>query len=112
MNDNYLHAGLYHNKYSEQENRQFTAEFGAITQKMADALNAGEAFDSDLMQQAVREHYEFCLKFWTPSREAYKSLAMSFILPTEYRDSYESVAQGLGKYVYDAITHFADINLS
>jgi hypothetical protein len=112
MNNNYLHAGLYQNKYSEQENRQFTVKFGAITQKMAAALGAGEAFDSEAMQQVVKEHYEFCLRFWTPNREAYKSLAMSFILPTEYRDSYESVSPGLGKYVYDAITHFADTNLS
>ena len=112
MNDNYLHAGPYQNNYTEQENRQFTAEFGAITQKMANALHAGEAFDSEVMQQAVREHYEFCLRFWTPNREAYKSLALSFILPTGYRDTYESYAEGLGKYVYDAITHFADTNLS
>lgn len=112
MNDNYLHAGLYQNKYSEQENRQFAVEFDAITQKMADALLAEKAFDSAAMQQLVREHYEFCLRFWTPNRESYKSLALSFILPTGYRDTYEDYLEGLGKYVFDAITHFADTNLS
>ncbi len=112
MNDNYLHAGLYHNKYTEQENQQFAQVFDEITKKMVVALEAGESFDSVAMQAAVREHYEFCLRFWTPNREAYKSLALSFILPTGYRDTYESYAEGLGKYVYDAITHFADTNLS
>ncbi len=112
MNDNYLHAGLYQNKYSEQENQQFAAIFDQITKKMVASMQAGESFDSQAMQQAVREHYEFCLRFWTPNREAYKSLAMSFILPTGYRDTYEGYAPGLGKYVYDAITHFADTNRS
>lgn len=112
MNDNYLHAGLYQNNYSEQENRDFAAIFDQITKKMVASLQAGESFDSAAMQQAVREHYEFCLRFWTPNREAYKSLALSFILPTGYRDTYEGYAQGLGKYVYDAITYFTDTNLS
>lgn len=112
MNDNYLHAGLYQNNYTEQENRDFAAIFDQITKKMVASLQAGESFDSAAMQQAVREHYEFCLRFWTPNRGAYKSLALSFILPTGYRDTYEGYAQGLGKYVYDAITYFADTNLS
>lgn len=112
MNDNYLHAGLHQNRYSEQENQQFAQIFDGITQKMVASLQAGDRFDSETMQQAVKEHYEFCLRFWTPTKDAYKSLAMSFILPTEYRETYEGYAQGLGKYVYDAITHFADTNLS
>lgn len=112
MNDQYLHGGLYQNKYTQAENQQFTKVFGEITQEMVDALHAGLPFDSEQMQQAVRKHYEFCLQFWTPNRESYKSLALSYVLPTEYRDSYEAQAQGLGKYIYDAAVHFADTNLS
>ncbi len=112
MNDNYLHAVYYQNNYTEQENQQFAQVFAEITKKMVAALESGESFDSEAMQGAVKEHHEFCLRFWTPSKEAYKSLAMSFVLPTGYRDTYEGYADGLGKYVYDAITHFADTNLS
>ena len=63
------------------------------------------------MQELVRQHYEFCLQFWTPSRAAYKSLAMSYIMPSQYRDTYEGVAPGLAKYHYDAIVTWADQNL-
>jgi hypothetical protein len=37
---------------------------------------------------------------------------MSYVLPTDYRDSYESVREGLGKYIYDAVIEFADQNLA
>ena len=47
----------------------------------------------------------------TPTKDAYKSLAMSYVLPTPYRESYEGVAEGLGKYHYDAICIWADKNL-
>ena len=63
------------------------------------------------VQEQVGAHYEFCLQFWTPTRAAYKSLAMSYILPSAYRDAYESVAVGLGKYHYDAIVLWADTHL-
>ncbi|NBU22743.1 MAG: TipAS antibiotic-recognition domain-containing protein [Actinobacteria bacterium] len=112
MHENYLHAGYYQNKFSEAQNQQFAQVFDAITKKMVAALESGESFDSAAMQQAVKEHYEFCLRFWKPNRESYKSLAMSFILPTEYRETYEGYREGLGKYIFDAISHFADTNLS
>jgi hypothetical protein len=64
------------------------------------------------VQELVKAHYEFCLQFWTPTKEAYKSLATTYILPSPYRDSYEEVALGLGKYHYDAICIWADKNLS
>ncbi|HBB39255.1 MAG TPA: TipAS antibiotic-recognition domain-containing protein, partial [Candidatus Aquiluna sp.] len=79
---------------------------------MAGCLDQGLAADSEQMQQAVQEHYNFCLKFWKPTREAYKSLAMSYVLPSDYRDSYENVREGLGKYIYDAVIEFADQNLA
>lgn len=105
------HSGQYVNNYSEAENQQFTAIFGEITAAFAEAMQQGLTPDSEHVQQLVQSHYEFCLRFWTPTRDSYKALAMSYILPSPYRDSYESVAQGLGKYHYDAIVSFADNKL-
>jgi hypothetical protein len=74
-------------------------------------MKTGREVSDESVQKLVRLHYEFCSKFWKPTRDAYKSLAMSYILPSPYRDSYESVAEGLGKYHYDAILFWADNNL-
>lgn len=106
-----VHASQFTNNYSESQNQQFTAQFGAITQRMANAMTAGAPASDPEVQDAVRQHYEFCLQFWTPSREAYKSLALSYLLPSPYRDSYESVATGLAKYTHDAVVVWADSNL-
>lgn len=106
-----IHSEQFQNDYSEEENRQFTAEFGSITEAMAEHMRAGTSPEDPSVQAIVKEHYEFCSRFWKPTREAYKSLALSYILPSPYCDSYESVAEGLGQYHYDAIVSWADENL-
>ena len=102
----------YQNNYSKEENQKFTVAFGEITQAFAAKMAEGVSPEDDQVQDLVKRHYEFCLQFWTPTRAAYKNLAMSYILPSPYRDSYESVAVGLGKYHYDAIIIWADKNLN
>ncbi len=112
MDQNSFIAGSYYqNNYTQEQNSQFNSQFSAITKKMAANLDAGLSSDSAEMQAAVKEHFDFCSKFWQPDKESYKSLAMSYVLPTGYRDSYEGVREGLGKYIYDAVIEFADKNL-
>lgn len=106
------HASLYNQNFTKAENESFTQQFGELTQEFAKAMSEGLAPESDHVQSLVKRHFEFCLRFWTPTREAYKSLAMSYILPSPYRDSYESVANGLGQYHYEALIHWADENLA
>lgn len=105
------YSSQFQNNYSKEENQQFTQVFGEITQAFAEKMRADIPASDESVQALVRRHYEFCLQFWEPTREAYKSLAMSYILPSPYRDSYEGVAVGLGKYHYDAIVIWADKNL-
>lgn len=106
------HSSMYNQQYSKEENRKFTEQFGGLTERFAKAMAQGLAPDSDEVQSLVKEHYDFCLQFWTPTKDAYRSLAMSYLLPSPYRDSYESVATGLGKFHYDAILVWAEKNLS
>jgi hypothetical protein len=113
MNDESFVAGSYYqNNYSKEQNQQYAAQFDAITLEMVQHLDAGLSYDSIEMQSAVQKHYDFCLQFWTPNRETYKSLAMSYVLPTGFNETYEGYRKGLGKYIYDAACHFADTNLS
>jgi hypothetical protein len=106
------HAEMYANNFSKEQNQQFTAQFSEITQKFNAAMQAGTLTSDPLVQDLVRQHYDFCSQFWTPTRDAYKSLAMSYIMPSPYRDSYEAVAPGLAKYHYDALLTWADTNLN
>ena len=106
-----IHSQQFVNNYSKKENEQFNKVFGELTLKFAEKMKNQLPPSTDEVQALVKEHFEFCLQFWKPTKEAYKSLAMSYILPSPYRDSYEGVAQGLGKYHYEAICIWADKNL-
>jgi hypothetical protein len=105
-----IHSEQFQNNYSKEEEERFTQVFGELTQefasKMADQVSPGD----EAVQSLVKRHYDFILQFWTPTKGAYKSLAMSYILPSPYRDSYEEVATGLGKYHYDAICIWVNKN--
>jgi hypothetical protein len=105
------HSGHYVNNLSEAENKQFTAAFSQITEGFRVAMEQGLGAEDEKVQELVRQHYEFCLQFWKPDRDSYKSLAMSYILPSPYQETYEAVAKGLGQYHYDAMVIFADKNL-
>lgn len=105
------HAELFQNQYSKEQNQAFTAQFAELTNGFKDAQISGLAVSAEEVQALVRKHFEFCLQFWTPNRAAYKSLAQSYLLPTDYRDSYEAVSPGLAKYHHDAMVFWADQNL-
>lgn len=106
-----IHASQYQNNYSEAETNQLTVEFNEITKGFAQAMAEGIHPSDAKVQELVKRHYAFVSKFWAPNKEAYKSLAMSYVLPSPYRDTYDAVAIGLGKYHYDAIIIWAELNL-
>jgi hypothetical protein len=106
-----VYSQQFTNSFSEKQNQEFSAEFKSITDVFLDAMNKGFAVDDPYVQDAVRQHYEFCSQFWKPNREAYIGLALSYVLPSPYQDSYENIAPGLGKYHYDAIAVWAQKNL-
>lgn len=101
----------FHNNYTEAENQAFTKAFHSLTEKFAQSMDASIPVSSEEVQALVKEHYDFCSQFWTPSRDAYKNLALSYIMPSPYRDTYENIREGLGQYHYDAIVIWADNNL-
>lgn len=111
LNEDYIQGGYYQNNFTREQNQQFAVVFNEITMKMVHAMDTQEGFSSEPMQKLVHEFYEFTCQFWIPDRESWKSLAMNFILPTGYRDTYEGYREGLGKYVYDAICHYAETQL-
>jgi hypothetical protein len=106
-----VHSEQFQNSYSKDEEQKFAHFFGELTSEFASKLDQGVHAGDESVQALVKQHYDFVLQFWTPTKEAYKSLAMNYILPTSYRDYYEKIANGLGKFHYDAVCIWADSNL-
>jgi hypothetical protein len=105
------HSAQFPSNYSKEEEKKFTEVFGELTAEFAAKMAEGVSVEDESVQALVKQHYEFTLQFWTPTREAYKSLAMSYILPSPYMEHYESIAEGLGQFHYDAVCIWADKNL-
>ena len=105
------YASQFNQKYTQEEESQFKEEFSKITLNFVEAKKAGLPTNDPSVQALVQQHFDFICKFWKPNKEAYKSLAMTYILPTTYKDSYEDIEQGLGKYTYDAVVTWANSNL-
>ncbi len=105
------HSSQYHQQFTKQEEEKFTEIFGGITSRMNELMKSGVAPSDKAVQSEVAKHYEFVCQFWKPTREAYKSLGMTYILPTAYKDFYDDFEEGLGKFTYDAVVIWADANL-
>ena len=105
------HSSQYVNKYTKEENQKFTENFAQITSEINELMKAGAAPSDSRVQEAIGHHYEFVCQFWKPDKDAYKNLAMTYILPTAYKDFYDNFEKGLGKFTYDAATIWADSHL-
>lgn len=105
------HASQYNQQFSKQEEEKFAEVFTGITSRMNELMKSGASPSDPKVQIEVAKHYEFVCQFWTPNRQAYKSLGMTYVLPTGYKDYYEGFEKGLGKFTYDAVVIWADSNL-
>jgi hypothetical protein len=105
------YSSQYNQNFSTEEQGKFKEEFTRITLDFAEAKKSGLSASDPRVQDLVKLHYEFVSRFWTPNKEAYMNLAMNYILPTQYKDSYEEVESGLGKYTYDAVVIWSNNNL-
>lgn len=105
------HASQYNQQFTREEEARFAEEFTTITSRMNELMKAGSKPSDPDVQMEVAKHYEFVCQFWKPDRQAYKSLGMTYVLPTGYKDYYDDFEKGLGKFTYDAVVIWADANL-
>ena len=68
--------------------------------------------DKDFWEEWIAKHYAFVSQFWTPSRTAYKSLALTYVMDPSFKENYDAHAEGLAKFVQQAINVWANANLS
>jgi phosphate uptake regulator len=97
--------------YSAEAQAQFKTQHDQIAQAVADLMQVGTSVDAEEVQAVIARHYEFIKQFWTPSRLAYKSLALTYVLDDSFKSTYESFAPGLASYIKRAIDIWADQNL-
>lgn len=97
--------------YSAEQQAQYKAQHEAIAQAIADLMLAGKESNDEEVQAQIAKHYAFVKQFWTPSKQAYKSLALTYVLDPAFEANYESFSPGLAKFIKQAIEFWADKNL-
>jgi hypothetical protein len=82
-----------------------------IAVNIADLMKAGKPIGDADVQLWIGKHYEYVCQFWTPSKIAYKSLALTYVMDPAFNATYEAYAEGLAKFIQTAINIWAEENL-
>jgi flagellar biosynthesis regulator FlbT len=98
--------------YTEGQEAQFKAQHDAVAEAVAEQKRKGALFSDIDVQKLIANHYAFVKQFWTPNKQAYKSLALMYVLDPGFEATYESFEPGLAAYLKKAIEIWADQNLA
>ena len=97
--------------YTEDQHAQYKAQHDAIANAIAEQKRKGSLYNDVDVQKLIADHYAFVKQFWTPNKQAYKSLALTYVLDPAFEATYESFEPGLAAYLKKAIEIWADQNL-
>ena len=97
--------------YTEDQQAQYKAQHDAIANAIAEQKRKGSLYNDVDVQKLIADHYAFVKQFWTPNKQAYKSLALTYVLDPAFEATYESFEPGLAAYLKKAIEIWADQNL-
>ncbi len=98
--------------YTEVQQAQYKAQHDAIANAIAEQKRKGSLYNEVDVQKLIADHYAFVKQFWTPNKQAYKSLALTYVLDPAFEATYESFEPGLAAYLKKAIEIWADQNLT
>ncbi|MEY4060658.1 MAG: hypothetical protein RIQ31_320 [Actinomycetota bacterium] len=101
-----MHPGMSQAKYNEYRDGH-----DHIAKGIAALMVAESTIDSPEVQVWIGKHYQYVCQFWTPSRIAYKSLALTYTMDPAFKATYEAYETGLALYIQQAINLWADNNL-
>ena len=98
--------------YTAEQAASYKAQHDEIASTLGELMVGGAAIDDVQVQEWIAKHYAFVAQFWTPSRTAYKSLALTYVMDPAFKENYDAHAEGLAKFVQQAINVWANANLS
>lgn len=91
---------------------QFKNAGEKINTTLAQALEQGQAVDSDEVQNLVQQHYDWINHFWTPTKETYLSLGQMYLEHADFRGFYNRFHPNLAEYLVAAMNVFAKHRLT
>lgn len=104
------HSSL-HSSVSDEKYKEYSSGHDQIAKNIAALMVGGQSVSSPEVQHWIGKHYDFVCQFWTPTRIAYKSLALNYTLDPAFKATYESYEVGLAVFIQKAINIWADQKL-
>jgi len=77
-----------------------------LTHEIADAMNNADSPSSENTQKLIVKHYKGLKAFYEPNLILYKGLAEMYIQDERFKNNYEKIANGLAKYMHDAMMYY------
>jgi DNA-binding transcriptional MerR regulator len=96
----------------ESKRLQIAETANKIYGRIADCLEKGMEPSSKEVQRLLKEHCDFASKFHQMSKNIYKSLAQLYREHPEFRKQLDPIHPELAVFIAEAMTVFADKNLS
>jgi DNA-binding transcriptional MerR regulator len=93
--------------WSKSDWDRSSQEFDAICQTLSELIKKRYDAHSEEVQHAVRRHYEWLKKFWTPTKESYPSHGL-LIVETDLRKPYEAYHPQMPEFIAKAIAIFSE----
>ncbi len=87
-------------------------EGDAVHRDLAAAMQANTPADHPAVQQIVGRHHAWVSNFWTPGRDAYLGLGELYVDDERFTANIDATAPGLAVYLRDAMTVYAQEQLS
>ena len=96
--------------WSKADEENFKKECHEICKDLTHLLEQNFKAGSKEVQSAIRRHYHWLKKFWTPTRESYAGHGQ-FIVESELRKAYAVYHPQLPEFLAEAIQIFAESEL-
>lgn len=83
-----------------------------ITEKLKKAIDDGFLADSSEVQQLIKKHYDWICHYWIPTKESYIGLSQMYKENNEFNRFYSNYHPNMVSFLSEAMTVFANDNLS
>ncbi|MGW6566507.1 MerR family transcriptional regulator [Streptomyces sp. NPDC054975] len=95
-----------------EDQERWQREVTARMIRFAELMASGAPPTDPAVQAEVDAHHQDVSRFWTPTAEAYKGLARTYVDDPRFRANFDRIAEGLAEYQREAMTAYADERLS
>jgi DNA-binding transcriptional MerR regulator len=79
--------------------------------RLVELIGAGATVDDARVQEVIAEHYQWVCNFWTPDRDSYPGLGLTYHDHPDFRVQFDALHPRLAAFMRDAMAVYARTNL-